>query len=44
VSSDLSFLIRHSGREDARGPVRNAANLRQSLRAVIIDVVVKKYQ
>jgi hypothetical protein len=31
VSSDLFFVIRHSGRDDARGPVRNGANPRQSL-------------
>jgi hypothetical protein len=28
---DSSFVIRHSGREDTRNPVRNGASLRQSL-------------
>jgi hypothetical protein len=31
VSSDFSFAIRQSGREDTRGPVTNRASLRQSL-------------
>jgi hypothetical protein len=30
-SSDSSFVIRHSGREDTRSPVRYGASLRQSL-------------
>jgi hypothetical protein len=31
VAGDSSFVIRHSGREDTRSPVRNGASLRQSL-------------
>jgi hypothetical protein len=31
VTNDSSSVISHSGREDARGPVRNGASLRQSL-------------
>jgi hypothetical protein len=30
VGSDSWFVIRHSGREDARSPVRNGASRRQS--------------
>jgi hypothetical protein len=31
VSSDSLFVIRHSGEEDTRSPVRNGASLRQSM-------------
>jgi hypothetical protein len=31
VASDSLLVIRHSGREDTRSPVRNGVSLRQSL-------------
>jgi hypothetical protein len=31
VSSDSSFVIRRTGREDSRGPARNGASCKQSL-------------
>jgi hypothetical protein len=40
VSSNSSFIIHYSGREDARGPVRNGASHRQSLIVIVIEVLV----
>jgi hypothetical protein len=44
VSRNSSFVIRHSGREDARGAVRNGASFSQSLivSCCKLIVIVKK--